>query len=126
METSARDRPEHVLILDDDATLTRVLGLAMEYQGIPSVAFGNADDGLVWINANPGQLALLLTDISMPGSIDGAELARQVAERMPDVPIIIMSGGSWSSDLPECQFLDKPFDLKALTTIIKGALGRPN
>ncbi|MBD9503767.1 response regulator [Pseudomonas sp. PDM23] len=76
----------YVLVLDDDSTLARVLGLAMEDYGIPAIVLGNADDGLDWINTNPGQLALLLTDISMPGEIDGVELARQIAERSPDIP----------------------------------------
>ncbi|MBD9630005.1 response regulator [Pseudomonas sp. PDM18] len=112
----------YVLILDDDSTLARVLGLAMEDYGVPAIVLGNADDGLDWINANPGQLALLLTDVSMPGEIDGVELARQIAERFPDIPIIIMSGGSWSRDFPTYRFLDKPFDLTALMTTVEEAL----
>lgn len=115
--------PSYVLILDDDSNLARMLGLAMEDHGIEAVVLGNADDGLAWINGNPGQLALLLTDISMPGSIDGAELARQVAQRFPAIPIIIMSGDAWSDDYPACRFLDKPFDLPTLTGLIDEALG---
>lgn len=111
-----------VLILDDDPTLARVLGLAMENYGIPAVVLGNADNGLDWINANPGQLALLLTDVLMPGEIDGLDLARKVAERSPDIPIIIMSGGSWSRDFPAYLILDKPFDLTALMTVVREAL----
>lgn len=111
-----------VLILDDDPTLARVLGLAMENYGIPAVVLGNADNGLDWINANPGQLALLLTDVLMPGEIDGLDLARKVAVRSPDIPIIIMSGGSWSRDFPAYLILDKPFDLTALMTVVREAL----
>ncbi|MBD9503755.1 response regulator [Pseudomonas sp. PDM23] len=116
----------YVLILDDDSTLARVLGLAMEDYGIPAIVLGSADDGLAWINANPSQLALLLTDISMPGEIDGLELARQIAQRSPSIPIIIMSGGYWSRDFPAYRFLDKPFDLTALMTTVKEALALPH
>ena len=115
-----------VLILDDDPTLARVLGLAMDNYGIPAVVLGNADNGLDWINANPGQLALLLTDVLMPGEIDGLDLARKVAERSPDIPIIIMSGGSWSRDFPAYLILDKPFDLTALMTVVRDALALPH
>lgn len=121
-----RDSPDYVLILDDDSTLARVLGLALEDHGIPSVILGNADDGLDWINANPGQLALLLTDISMPGAMNGAELARQVAERFPDIPIIIMSGGAWCRSFSAYRFLEKPFDLSTLMVTVNEALGLPH
>ena len=115
-----------VLILDDDPTLARVLGLAMDNYGIPAVVLGSADNGLGWINANPGQLALLLTDVLMPGEIDGLDLARKVAERSPDIPIIIMSGGSWGRDFPAYLILDKPFDLTALMTVVREALALPH
>lgn len=128
METS-RSSPTQstafVLIVDDDPTLARVLGLAMENYGIPAIVCGSADIGLDWINANPGQLALLLTDIMMPGEVDGLGLARQVAEHSPDIPIIIMSGGTWSRDFPAYHILDKPFDLAALMTLVRSALVLP-
>jgi hypothetical protein len=48
------------------------------------------------------------TDVSMPGSMSGSDLARRVAERWPDVGIILASGRPWPCELPSTQALSPP------------------
>lgn len=112
----------YVLILEEDFALAKILGLAMENFGIPAIVLGNAKDGLEWIRANPGRLALLLTDISMSGGSGCVELARRVSNAYPNVPIITMSAGGESPDFQTYRVLDKPFDLTALLTTITAAM----
>jgi CheY-like chemotaxis protein len=57
---------------------------------------GNADEALQIFETN-ADIKLLFTDVSMPGAINGAELARQVAERWPRVGIMMTSGRSLRS-----------------------------
>jgi two-component system, response regulator PdtaR len=52
---------------------------------------GNADEALRFFEADTG-IALLFTDVSMPGAMSGADLARRVAVRWPGIGIILVVG----------------------------------
>lgn len=82
---------EKLLIVEDDEGLLRMLEDVVDSLGYRFVtAFSGAealrlvDEGL--------EFDLLLTDIVMPGNLDGYGLAREVRDRLPDVPIVYMSG----------------------------------
>ena len=68
---------------------------------------------------------LVLTDVIMPGSIDGIELANLLREAHPNVPVVIMSGYFESASLATERFtvLQKPFDALALVNAIEEAIG---
>ncbi len=70
---------------------------------------GSADAALRIFEANDG-IRLLFTDVSMPGSMSGSDLARQVAERWPLVSIIMTSGRPFPVDVPQnVRFHAKPY-----------------
>jgi CheY-like chemotaxis protein len=67
-------------------------------------------------------VAVLFTDVNMPGELDGLDLARVVHERWPAVRLIVTSGGGRCSprDVPEeGRFLPKPYRLSHLTTLVE-------
>ena len=71
---------------------------------------GDADEALRFLETNPG-IQLLFTDVTMPGSLSGSDLARQVAERWPGVGIIMTSGRPRPDKLPLSMcFHDKPYE----------------
>ena len=71
---------------------------------------GNADVALRFFEAN-AEIRLLFTDVSMPGAMNGADLARQVAERWPRVGIIMTSGRPCPGNLPlSVRFHAKPYE----------------
>lgn len=58
---------------------------------------------------------LLFTDVSMPGSMNGSDLARHVAERWPTIGIIMASGRPRPDKLPlSIRFHDKPYEPMAV------------
>lgn len=64
---------------------------------------------------------LLITDVRMPGQIDGIELAHRYKSRMPDAKIIVISGytaGRHSANAKAYNFLAKPFTLEQLASLI--------
>ena len=72
---------------------------------------------------------LVITDVAMPGSIDGLTLARRLRETRPDLPIVLMSGyaeGTLSGEVvsENFLFLQKPFRISDMLTQIAGALTR--
>ncbi|MBI5909767.1 MAG: response regulator, partial [Betaproteobacteria bacterium] len=69
---------------------------------------------------------LLLSDILMPGSLDGLGLAEICRERFPDMPILLTSGYSDAAQAADGRFdiLRKPFELAALERAIEQVVGR--
>ncbi|MXQ11127.1 response regulator [Microvirga makkahensis] len=68
---------------------------------------------------------VVLTDVNMPGSIDGFEFARLVRQGWPDVSVLVISGkvAPRPGDLPEgTHFLQKPIRAEALVTALKQAM----
>ena len=69
----------------------------------------NADEALRFFETN-AEIRLLFTDVSMPGSMSGSDLAHQVAERWPSVGVIVASGRPRPCQLPlSMPFHDKPY-----------------
>ena len=52
---------------------------------------GSADEALSVIQENP-EIRVVFTDIQMPGSLDGLELAKFVRHRWPSISVVISSG----------------------------------
>ena len=70
----------------------------------------NADEALQFFETN-ADITLLFTDVSMPGSIRGSDLAYRVAERWPGVGIIVASGRPRPHKLPlSMLFHAKPYE----------------
>ena len=90
-------------------------------EGFTVFEAANADAALVLLHAEPS-INLLLTDIDMPGSMDGLKLAAAVRNRWPPVKIIVASGQvrHSPSDLPEGgRFFAKPYLGSALAAAFR-------
>ena len=64
------------------------------------------------LEQHAGDITLLFTDVQMPGGRDGFDLAREAAERWPDIKILVASGTAkpGPEDLPpNAVFVGKPF-----------------
>ncbi len=70
----------------------------------------NADEALQLLEIN-ADVRLLFTDVTMPGSMNGSDLAGQVARRWPEVGVIVTSGRSRPESLPSgSKFHAKPYE----------------
>jgi len=75
--------------------------------------------------AEPDAFDAILTDVEMPGSLDGLDLARSVDGRFPAVAIVIMSGRRLPlrADMPfKAAFVAKPFTQSTLLQRVAEAL----
>lgn len=61
-------------------------------QGFEVIEAENGDQAAALIEAQLEHLSLLVTDIHMPGRLDGIAVARLLHERRPDIPVIYMTG----------------------------------
>lgn len=102
----------YALVVEDDVPI-RIAALdIIEDAGFEGLGASTADEALPLLQLHEGEIALLFTDVEMPGSMDGMKLARHVAARWPDIGILVASGRVTPSDgdLPTgAIFLGKPF-----------------
>jgi two-component system, response regulator PdtaR len=119
--------PETVLLVEDEA-LVRMLGVdVLEEAGYRVIEAANADLALKVLEADPDAISILVTDVHMPGSMDGEGLARIVDQRWPWIRIIITSGQARlsSEDVPDHgRFVPKPWVVDAMMKAIRSA-GQP-
>ena len=85
------DRPT-VLVVDDEAMLRSIFSDLLAHEGYGCVTAANAIDALQIIEANLIELDLLVTDIRMPGALNGLDLANKVRELQPRTSILLISG----------------------------------
>jgi CheY-like chemotaxis protein len=120
MAQFSRSAPTTVLIVEHEGIVRRELGDQLTDLGFTVLVAGNADEGIALLETHP-EIELLLTDIKMPGSMDGIRLAHHVRDRWPPVKIIVVSGmiETQLADLPRgSAFLPKPYDPCGLAEVI--------
>ena len=105
-------RPPRILIVDDEPLIRLDLADLLESMGFDVLEAANADEAILLLEADP-QIGVVVTDIDMPGTMDGLKLAFVVRERWPPCRLIIVSGLNKLSekDMPRgCLFMSKPLD----------------
>jgi two-component sensor histidine kinase len=111
----------------EDEMLLRMRAVDMvEDAGFAAVEAINADDALAILESR-SDIELLFTDIQMPGSIDGSELAFAVHERWPLIKIIMVSGQLKLTDddrPPDSRFFGKPLGVKQMIAEMQDMMGK--
>ena len=99
-----------VMVVDDDIFERMGASFMFSDAGYRVLEAGSADEALQFLESN-ADVRLLFTDVSMPGTMSGSDLAHRVAERWPAISIIITSGRPRPEPLPlGSQFLAKPYE----------------
>lgn len=101
-----------VVLVVEDERLVRLMAVDMlEDEGFTVIEAATAD--AAWaILEERDDVAILFTDVEMPGSMNGLELAKRVAARWPHIRLVITSGRvrMRNQDVPDSgQFVPKPY-----------------
>jgi two-component system, cell cycle sensor histidine kinase and response regulator CckA len=116
---------EKILLVEDDADVRMVARDVLEGSGYQ---VWEASDGLEALNiwkTRASQIDLLLTDIIMPGGLNGRELADRLRRERPGLKVILMSGYSperLGKIQTHSRLLQKPFSLENLTETVRTCL----
>jgi len=115
-------RGEHntVLVVEDEVLIRIIAADALEDSGFKVLEAANAAEALKMLDEHD-EVAVLFTDINMPGDMDGLALARHVSEERPEIKVIVTSGKQWldSASLPEAgMFLPKPYRASQLAAML--------
>ncbi|MBK5518658.1 response regulator [Pseudomonas sp. TH10] len=114
-----------ILVVEDDPLILEFLCEILQDEGFTVEPQISADAAVVYLEQHCDKVSLLLTDITMPGTLNGADLANLVGDRWPDKPIMIMSGfetPETSGVRHDVSFIKKPWALGQLLDCVEGAL----
>jgi len=115
-----------VLVEDEERVRTRAQELLLRL-GYRVHAFADGEATLAALHGLPEDVALIVTDVVMPG-IDGRRLAAEVTRRRPNIKVLFTSGytddvlGSLGVLEPGTHFLPKPYRLEALASRVRAVL----
>ena len=123
--------PPPILLIEDEPSVTAFLRAALERHGY---AVANASSGAQGLDMlNGGKFSGVISDIRMPGSINGAEVHAWIQKNRPELcaRIILISGDTANSDTQAflaqsgTPCIEKPFRVQQLMTIVEKTFGKP-
>jgi DNA-binding NtrC family response regulator len=113
------------LLVEDEFLIRTIVADDLRGRGYRVIEAVNADEALVIIEASLPDL--VITDVRMPGSMDGLEMLVIIKKEHPDLPVIVMSGhleaGLAIAD-GAAIFISKPFDPDALVDAADSVLAQ--
>lgn len=113
-----------VLVVEDEPILRSLAIEMLEEAGHLVVDFGTAAQAIAYCDVPANEIGAVLTDINMPGDLDGIDLARYVRATRPDTNVVVTSGryaGLPPSGLSGVTFLPKPWS----SAVLLRAIGAP-
>ena len=119
------DAATTILIVDDDPTLLRLLGMLLRQEGFRVVAAESAEQALALLKTERPHL--VITDLRM-GGMDGLALFEAVRREFPLLPVIILTAHGTIPDAVQATrkgvfgFLTKPYEAGALLDEVRRAL----
>jgi two-component system, NtrC family, C4-dicarboxylate transport response regulator DctD len=121
-------RPTRVLIVDDDDDVRRMTQVIFSLEGFEVVEAASVREAIAALDASPPDV--LITDLFLRGA-DGRELIARLRGRAPEVPVILITGGSTTLDLSRRstaellgadEVLQKPFRSNVLVAAVRRVL----
>jgi len=114
-----------VLVVEDNREVADVTVGLLEQLGYRTLFSDNASVALARLQGGE-KIDLVLSDIVMPGGMDGIELAAEVRRQFPAIPVLLTSGYSDAARAAELRYaiLRKPFELSDLVKALGEAMAR--
>ncbi|MEK6742925.1 MAG: UDP-3-O-acyl-N-acetylglucosamine deacetylase [Nitrospirota bacterium] len=114
-----------ICIVDDESSISSTVESILKDEGYQTIAFPDAES--FWQRLDTMEPSLVLLDIWLPG-IDGMQLLKRLHDRIPELPIIMMSGHAGIESAVAAikagayDFLEKPLHMEVLLDKVKSAL----
>ena len=118
-----------ILLVEDEWLIRTMVAEELTDGGFAVREAADSDEASALIAEDPAAFTLLVTDVHMPGRLDGIGVARLLRERRPDLPVIYTTGRP--DVLHALQplranevLLPKPFELSSLLAVVRRLLGQ--
>lgn len=114
-----------ILVVEDEFLIRLLLADALRQCGYSVIEAVNADEAMDVLESAQ-QVDLIITDVQMPGSLDGMDLTRYSKQRNPSRPVIVCSGHlSAEASQPADMFFAKPYFEAEIIGAAEKLMGTP-
>ena len=114
-----------ILVVEDNPEVRHVAVSLLEQLGYRTIEVEDAAAALDILKAGTG-VALVFSDVVLPGQTDGLALARIIADRYPNIPVVLTTGYTKVFETsPEFPVLRKPYQISALGRVVQQSLNPP-
>jgi signal transduction histidine kinase/CheY-like chemotaxis protein len=126
-QTSQAGSGETVLIVDDEPTVRMLVADTLAELGYTSIEAADAASGMKVLDSDV-RIDLLITDIGLPGGMNGRQMADAARQRRPDLKVLFITGYAENAAIgnghlqPGMQVLSKPFAMEKLASRIKSII----
>ena len=112
-----------IMVVEDEPIIRIDLIDALEEEGFQVVEAVNASEALHVLQAN-SDITGVVSDVNMPGSMDGIRMAQVIRGHSPQMVLILVSARALSLEMlpEETRFFSKPLDFPALLTTLNAVL----
>lgn len=111
-----------LLVVEDDVLIRSVIADELRARGFAVLEAATADQALSYFQAGV-QVDLVLSDIEMPGSMNGVGLIQRLRGQAPNLPTVLTSGVSPGAHEADA-FLSKPYEAGQLVELVRQLLHR--
>lgn len=114
-----------ILLVEDEPLVRELMKDVLSDLGNAVIECDRADAGLACLESNADDIALLVTDIVTPGSLNGHQLAQIVSIRWPRLKVLITSGYADASTHqlpPNTIFLAKPWSYHQIEDAVRSLI----
>lgn len=118
-------QPHRILVVEDEVLVRLVLAEEFRAGGFSVVEAAGADEALSYLRSG-APIDLVLTDMHMPGSLDGLGLAELVRRNYPRVAVVLTSGTALPRNLAGVPFVPKPYDVEQIVAMVHEWLATPD
>nr|QIG99124.1 response regulator [Bradyrhizobium sp. 6(2017)] len=117
-----------ILVVEDDALIQDLVQEALADGGFKTEAISSGEKAIALLEERVQEYRALITDIHLPGTLNGWDVARRARELNPQMPVVYMTGegaDEWPSHgVPNSVLLLKPFALAQIVTAISQLLNQ--
>ncbi len=121
------ERKPSVLVVEDEAMVRLALSDYLQDCGFVVLDVGNASEAVAVLQTRAFDVDVVLTDVRMPGEMDGFALARWIREHHPGLPVLITTGDKTKAEtvMDLCEknpIIEKPHDFKVVLARVRAAI----
>jgi DNA-binding NtrC family response regulator len=110
------------LVVDDEPAIRAYLKSILQRKNVRALEASDAVEALRVLQKHGNGIDLIITDIQMPGDMDGVDLAYSVKRSHPAIPVLLISGNVNNGSAGRFTFVQKPFLPETILETIDGLL----
>jgi len=113
-----------ILVVEDDSSVLDITSFLLESVGYGVLTAVNAAEAMTTLEAHP-EIGLVLTDVNMPGEMDGIDMVHELHRKGNTVPCVVVSGDAVKARErldSAVTFLAKPYERRTLLEAVRSAL----